>query len=145
MTDLLRRAIPLACPPDHAFRVFVDRVELWWPRGHRHFRDGALRFDGDRLIDRAPDGTEWTMASVIERAEPSRLRLAWFPGSPNAPTDVEIAFAPEGAGTLVTIVHRPLAPAAAEVWAARVATFRAGWEAVAMALAEFIAAERGTF
>ena len=139
MSDVLARQIPLACSPERAFRTFVEQVDLWWPRGHRRFRDGTLRFDGERLVDRAADGSEWTMASVVEQTPPSRLRLDWFPGSPKAPTHVEIAFTAAGAGTLVTIVHRPLTPAASEVWAARVATFTAGWDAVLPALAAFVA------
>ena len=138
MAELLRREIALVCAPEHAFRVFTDNVDLWWPRGHRRFRDGALRFDGGRLIDRGPDGTEWTMAEVLDHVPPTRLHLAWFPGSPNAPTDVEVGFVGGLGGTQVTIIHRPLSPASAEIWPARVATFWTGWEAVGDALARWI-------
>ena len=137
--EALERTIGLACSPERAFQVFVDHVDLWWPRGHRRVRDGALRFDGERLVDRAPDGSEWTMASVVERVAPSHLKLDWFPGSPKAPTSVEIGFLPEGAGTRVTIVHRPLSAEASAIWEERVATFAGGWDAVLPALAAFVA------
>jgi uncharacterized protein YndB with AHSA1/START domain len=78
-------------------------------------------------------------ASVVERVAPSRLRLDWFPGSPKAPTSVEIGFLPEGTGTRVTIVHRPLSADANAIWAERVATFAGGWDAVLPALAAFVA------
>ncbi|MGN6101535.1 MAG: SRPBCC domain-containing protein [Devosia sp.] len=141
MVEALRRDISLACAPAQAFRIFLDQVDLWWPREHRRFRDGSLRFEAGRLIDRAPDGAELVMADIVEERPPTRLRLAWFPGSPHAPTDVDISFVAADGGTRVTIMHRPLTAEAIAIWPQRVATFHIGWQAVGLALADFVAVQ----
>ena len=140
MTDLLTRTIALNCTVDHAFDVFTTMIDLWWPRGHRKHREGSLRLEptpGGALIDRAPDGTEWTMGRVTEIAPPSRLALDWYPGSSAAPTAVEISFAPEGPGTQITVTHRPLLETKS-IWPQRVELFTKGWEAVLPALKIYI-------
>ena len=140
MRELLVRTIDLECGIEHAFHVFTSKVDLWWPRGHRKNRDGALRLDavaGGALIDRAPDGSEWTMARVTEVEPPTLLVLDWYPGSPAAPTSVEVRFSPSPEGTTITVTHRPLR-ASATIWPQRVALFTAGWDAVLPALKSHI-------
>ena len=59
MDDILTRTITLKCDVAHAFDVFTNRIDLWWPRGHRKTSEGSLRLQavaGGALIDRAPDG-----------------------------------------------------------------------------------------
>ena len=136
MAEFLVRTIELDCPPEHAFDVFTTMIDLWWPRGHRKHREGTLRLEavpGGALIDRAPDGAEWTMGEIRTIEPPHRLDLDWYPGSPAAPTSVEIRFADRAAGTTVTITHRPLL-GAKSLWPDRVALFTTGWEAVLPAL-----------
>lgn len=130
MAELLVRTIALACPVEHAFAVFTDKIDLWWPRGHRRNREASLRFERDALIERAPDGGEWTMGRVTALEPPHHLALDWFPGSPNAPTSVTVRFAPEGGGTLVTVTHRALSDGAEAIWSDRVALFIKGWDTV---------------
>ena len=140
MADLLTRTISLNCSIDHAFAVFTDKIDLWWPRGHRKHREGALRLDpkaGGALIDRAPDGAEYTMGQVTAIDPPTRLNLDWFPGSAAAPTSVEIAFAKAGDGTSITVTHRPLLETKS-IWPQRVETFTRGWDAVLPALKTYI-------
>src|SRR3569833_4769061 len=111
MRELLVRTIDLSCGVEHAFEVFTKKIDLWWPRGHRKTPDGALRLDavtGGALADRAPDGSEWTMARVTAIDPPSLLALDWYPGSPAAPTSVEVRFAASGDGTTISVSHRPL-------------------------------------
>lgn len=143
MTDsILTREISLACAPAHAFAVFVDRIDLWWPRGHRKSKDGRLRFDAGprgRIVEVAADGSEWTMAAVRAFEPPALLRLDWFPGSPQAPTSVAISFEPRGDGTLVTIIHDAATPPARELWPQRVALFERGWDTVLPALRDHVA------
>lgn len=138
MTDILTRTIALACPVDHAFAVFTDKVDLWWPRGHRRSSDASLSFRSDALVERAPDGSEWVMGHVTAMEPPTRLALDWFPGSPAAPTSVDIRFATTDDGTMITVTHTALSPLAAEVWPKRVVTFTRGWDAVLPALKTFI-------
>jgi hypothetical protein len=42
--EVLTRRIALACPVEHAFGVFTDKIDLWWPRGHRRDREASLSF-----------------------------------------------------------------------------------------------------
>jgi uncharacterized protein YndB with AHSA1/START domain len=135
--DILTRTIRLDCSVAHAFDVFIGKVDLWWPRGHRKHRDGVLRLDGTALIDRAPDGSEWTMATVAEIDPPSLLRLDWYPGSPAAPTAVEIRFTGDDDHSEIVVTHRPLAQSAA-IWPQRVALFEQGWSVVLPALRTYI-------
>lgn len=140
MVELLVRTIELECAPEHAFDVFTRMIDLWWPRGHRKHRDGSLRLEavaGGALIDRAPDGTEWTMGEVTEIESPRRLDLDWYPGSAAAPTSVEIRFADRDGRTLVTVTHRPLLETKS-IWPERVALFTKGWETVLPALKSHI-------
>jgi uncharacterized protein YndB with AHSA1/START domain len=140
MDEVLTRTISLNCNVAHAFAVFTDKIDLWWPRGHRKTTDGRLRLQlvtGGALIDRAPDGSEWRMAEVVEIDPPTLLKLDWYPGSPAAPTAVEIRFAPATEGTVVTVTHRPL-PQTKAIWPQRVALFVRGWDAVLPALKHFI-------
>jgi uncharacterized protein YndB with AHSA1/START domain len=143
MAEIVTRTIALACPVEHAFDVFTTRIDLWWPRGHRRNRDASLRFERDRLVERAPDGSEWPMGEVTAMEPPKRLALDWFPGSPNAPTSVEVRFEPEGKGTLVTVTHRAITPETKSIWPQRVARFIDGWDAVLPALRAFIANDKG--
>jgi hypothetical protein len=145
MTELLRREIELACPPAHAFVIFTDKIDRWWPHGHRKHRDGTLRFAGGRLVDSAADGSEWTMATVTMFDPPSRLALDWFPGSAAAPTHVEVTFERAASGTLITIVHRAISDDARIVWPQKVTVFEASWSAVLMALRDFIATGGGDY
>lgn len=137
MDEFLTRTISLDCGVGHAFETFTAKIDLWWPRGHRKHRDGMLRLDGTALIDRAPDGSEWTMATVVEIDPPSLLRLDWYPGSPAAPTAVEIRFSGDDEHTEIVVTHRPLAGSAA-IWPQRVALFEQGWSTVLSALKAFI-------
>ena len=137
MDDILVRRISLACSVEHAFTVFTDKIDLWWPRGHRRNRDASLTLTGEALMERAPDGSQWMMAKVTEIDPPRRLALDWFPGSPAAPSSVVIDFTPEGDGTLATVTHRPLLESKS-IWPQRVATFTSGWEAVLPALKRHI-------
>jgi hypothetical protein len=139
MAELLTRMIGLACPVDHAFEVFTQKIDLWWPRGHRKHRDGALHLDLARgaLIDRAPDGSKWTMAEITAFDPPVLLALDWFPGSPTAPTSVEVRFTAVAERTEIVVTHRPLLETKS-IWPQRVELFTKGWEAVLPALKSFI-------
>jgi uncharacterized protein YndB with AHSA1/START domain len=146
VAEVLRREISLRCSAAHAFRIFTEHVDLWWPRGHRRNAEGELRFEpgvSGRIVDRGPDGNEWTMAEVVAFEPPSRLALDWYPGSPVAPTHVEVTFADTGSGTTVTVVHQPLSAGAEEIWPQRIAIFTKGWEAVLPALKAYAEQNEG--
>ena len=137
MADILTRTIDLACSVDHAFDVFTNKIDLWWPRGHRKNRDASLTLSGDALIERSADGGEWIMGQVAAIEPPHLLSLDWFPGSGASPTSVEIRFAESTAGTTITVTHRPLLETKS-IWPQRVALFAKGWDTVLPALRTFI-------
>ena len=137
MDEILTRTIALDCGIEHAFDVFTDKIDLWWPRGHRKHREGTLRIAGDVLIDRGPDGAEWTMAAITTIEPPSLLRLDWYPGSTGGPTSVEVRFTGDDRSTEIVVTHRPL-PASNSIWPQRVEMFQRGWSTVLPALKSFI-------
>lgn len=137
MDEILTRTISLNCNVEHAFDVFTSKIDLWWPRGHRKHRDGALRLEAGALIDRAPDGSEWTMASVTEIDPPTFLMLDWYPDSPAAPTAVEVRFTGDDRRTDIIVTHRPLLETKS-IWPQRVELFERGWNNVLPAFKTFI-------
>jgi uncharacterized protein YndB with AHSA1/START domain len=141
VSEVLERTIALRCPPAHAFRVFTEMVDLWWPRGHRRTHEAELVFEtspSGRLFERAPDGSEWELGRITAFEPPTRLSFDWFPGSPAAPTAVEIVFRPADGGSEIAIVHRALSAGAIAAWPGKVALFERGWDTVLPALAGFI-------
>ena len=142
MTEFrLERRIALRCTPSHAFDVFVGRIDLWWPRGHRRDPGSTISLEpmvGGRLVERAGD-QEWLFGTVTTLEPPERLAFDWYPGSPGAPTAVEVGFGPGEAGAEVVVVHRALHPEACRAWPDAVARFAGGWDALLPGLHSYLA------
>jgi uncharacterized protein YndB with AHSA1/START domain len=142
MSELvLERTIALRCSPAHAFRVFTGSTDLWWPRGHRRTPTATMVFEpmlGGRLLERAPDGSEWVIGKVTAIEPPEHLSFDWFPGSPAAPTAVDVDFREAGGGAEINIVHRALSAGAVAAWPGKVALFERGWDTVLPSLAKQI-------
>ena len=145
MAEVLERVIALRCSPIHAFAVFTTKTDLWWPRDHRRTSAATMvfepRLDG-RLLERAPDGSEWVIGKVTAFDPPERLAFDWFPGSPAAPTAVDVAFREAADGAEIAIVHRALSEVAIAAWAGKVALFERGWDTVLPAMAAFVEGNR---
>jgi uncharacterized protein YndB with AHSA1/START domain len=116
--DQARVSVSVAVPPDEAFRIFTEEIDLWWRRGlqYRVARgtDGILCLEprvGGRLFEsfETPGG-----ARVIETGRvtawdpPRRLAFDWraVNFAPDEKTEVEVAFEGTPEGTLVTLTHR---------------------------------------
>lgn len=137
MTEPLIRHINLECAPERAFHLFTNMIDAWWPRGHRRTPDATLIFEtkiDGRLFERAADGSEWTMAHITKFDPPVTLELDWFPGSPQAPTHVQINFSAVPNGSKVVIIHTPLSAKAKNIWGSKVHLFETGWDDVLAAL-----------
>ena len=111
MTDPLVERLELACPPEHAWAVWAERTSLWWPASHSvSGAPEAVTFEprpGGRIYERAPGGDEHDWGRVLAWEPPRRLVYSWHLRQDAADaTEVEITFAPAGAGTAVAIVHR---------------------------------------
>lgn len=143
---MIRKSVLLPCPQPRAFTLFTARISEWWPADRRHTRDPQSELfltEGGRFWERARDGHEVDLGRVREWLAPERLLLDFYVGTDAAhPTEVEVSFVPEGAGTRVSITHRPTA-LSEEMWKLRNSAFDRSWDVVLAALATAAAAEPG--
>jgi uncharacterized protein YndB with AHSA1/START domain len=139
----IRKSIHVAAAPARAFEIFTTNMSRWWLKTHTinptksPFKDIVIEpRAGGRWFERGEDGSECQWGKVLAWEPPNdqgmaRLLLAWqingaWQFDPTLVTEVELRFAPEGSGTLVTLEHRHLerlgerAPAMAEA-------FNGGW------------------
>lgn len=110
-------AVRVAAAPAAAFAAFTAEIDQWWRRGPKYRHAGAnpgriaieLRLDG-RVYEQWTEGgesREFELGRVLVWEPPHRLRFSWR----NATfalaewTEVDVAFAPQGEGTLVTVRH----------------------------------------
>lgn len=149
----VRKRIHVACDVEHAFRVFVERIDEWWPVerlsrvADEQYAPGVtlerLVFEprpGGRVYEVTSTGEEGSWAEVVAYEPPRRLVLAWKPNDrPEPPTEVEVRFDPDGEGTLVHLEHRGWERLGARAEQAR-AGHDGGWQ---LPLERFAAAAAG--
>lgn len=112
-TTAVRASVSVVCDVERAWRVFTAETDTWWPlRTHSVHEELARAIvleprAGGELYELAEDGERAHWARVLVWEPPTRLVLAWHvnPGRP-APTEIEVTFREEGAGTRVDVVHR---------------------------------------
>ena len=98
MTDPLRFSLDVACPVEHAFGVWTDRINLWWPADHtvsgRSDSEVVLEPQlGGRIFERTAEGVEHDWGEVTLWEPPHRLGYLWHLRSDrSAATQVEIRF-----------------------------------------------------
>jgi uncharacterized protein YndB with AHSA1/START domain len=109
----------------------------WWPPERRHTGDPRSRITvepGGRFWERSAEGEVAELGAVRDWEPPSRLVLDWYPGTgPEAPTEVEVRFVPEGDGTRVVVTHRPT-ELSVDLWGARAPRYVESWDLVLAAL-----------
>ena len=111
MAEPLRLDLVVDCPPEHAFHVWANRIDAWWPRDHTATGEPGARVVlepqvGGRIYEVTPDGTEHEWGEVTAWEPPRRLAYLWHLRTDrDAATDVEIRFVPDEAGTRVEIEH----------------------------------------
>lgn len=118
MQDAISKTILLAAPPDRIWRALADVTEFgqWFRADVRgDMQEGAVL--ACRSLYPGTEHMRWEMRILV--MEPGR-RLVWewpafdpeaFPGDPesDARLTVEIAIAPEGKGTRLTLTERGFA------------------------------------
>jgi uncharacterized protein YndB with AHSA1/START domain len=108
-TEAITKQIRVDANPETAFDVFTGRIGDWWPLEHYSVfgREATVAFEGDRIVERSPSGEETVWGEVLEFEVAGRVRFTWHPGQPGdeEPTEVDVSFASNGDGTLVTLVH----------------------------------------
>ena len=108
----LRISFDVACPAEHAFRVWTSGIGTWWPPDHTVTgapeRIVLTSGVGGRIYERGPDGTEHEWGEVTVWQPPARLVYLWYLGRDRADaTEVEIRFHPQSTGqTRIDIEHR---------------------------------------
>ena len=113
MIEPIRLSFELACRPDHAFTVWTERIDRWWPADHTVTGAAGLTVvlegrPGGRIFERTADGTEHDWGEVTLWEPPARLGYLWHLRRDRADaTEVEIRFIDRGdATTRVEIEHR---------------------------------------
>lgn len=114
--DRARVSVAVAVPPAEAFRIFTEEVDLWWRRGAKFRHAGSRR--GIVCIERRLGGRVFESVDadpplvieigVVQAWEPPRrLAFSWRNAAfaPGETTLVEVDFAPQRSGTLVTVTH----------------------------------------
>lgn len=108
-TEAITKQIRVDANPETAFDVFTGRIGDWWPLEHYSVfgREATVAFEGDRIVERSPTGEETVWGQVLDFEVAGRVRFTWHPGraGDDEPTEVEVSFASDGDGTLVTLVH----------------------------------------
>jgi uncharacterized protein YndB with AHSA1/START domain len=120
MTDPVRKTIHVEATPEHAFAVFTDDFDSWWPRTH-HIGKSPMKKaivaakTGGRCYTQQADGTDCDWGRVLVWEPPRRLVLAWqithewgYQPDLAQSSEVEIRFTPEAGGTRVDLEHRHL-------------------------------------
>jgi uncharacterized protein YndB with AHSA1/START domain len=132
-TEAITKEIRVDATPETAFAVFTERIGEWWPLGRYSIygADATVAFEGDRIVERSPGGEESVWGEVLEFEASARVRFTWHPGRPDdeEPTEVEVTFAADDDGTLVTLVHSGWERVSEERRAGR-ADYADGWPAV---------------
>ncbi|HEY1959184.1 MAG TPA: SRPBCC domain-containing protein [Polyangiaceae bacterium] len=130
----VKKSISVAASQDVAFRVFTDRMALWWPSDH-HIGNAPLESivleprAGGRWAERGADGKECDWGRVLAWDPPGRVVLAWqldadFKFDAAFETEVEIRFVAEGEKrTRVELEHKHL-----ERYGAREGELRASFD-----------------
>ena len=119
--DAVSVSVTVHVPPDVAFEVFTQEIDLWWRRGPAFRvagnRPGVLALEprvGGRLFEEydGPAGRAVREAGRVTAWEPpSRLAFEWRGANfaPGEVTYVEVACRAVASGTEVALVHRGFA------------------------------------
>jgi uncharacterized protein YndB with AHSA1/START domain len=109
----LRLTLDLDCPVEHAFAVWTERIDTWWPSDHTVSGAAGAQVVlqpgvGGRIFERAPDGTEHEWGRVTSWSPPTELGYTWhLRRAPADATDVLIRFVEQAGGrTRLEIEHR---------------------------------------
>jgi len=115
----VRTAVTIDVTREHAFTVFTERFDTWWPRSH-YTGTGELAEAilepraGGRWYARGTDGSDSEWGTVLVWDPPAHLILGWqldadFRYDADLVTEVEVSFTELGPHrTLVELEHRNL-------------------------------------
>ena len=115
----VRKKIVVDSSREHAFKVFTEGIDRWWPREHHIGTSPLARAvlepcAGGRWYSVSQDGSECEVGKVLAWDPPRRLVLAWqltakWQYDAALVTEVEVTFTAEGPKrTRVALEHRNL-------------------------------------
>ena len=118
---VVRRAVIVEAPLDHAFAVFTERFGDFKPREHNLLGAPIVEtafepFVGGHIVDRADDGTECRWARILAYEPPDRVVFSWdisprwqLEDDDAKASEVEVRFVAESPSrTRVELEHRHL-------------------------------------
>jgi uncharacterized protein YndB with AHSA1/START domain len=114
-------SVTVGVPVDHAFKVFTDSIDSWWPAQY-HIGEADMDKaiieprEGGRWYEMGVDGSECDWGRVLAWKPPHRLVLTWqingrwqFDPDPRHASEIEVRFAADGPEqTTVELEHRHL-------------------------------------
>ncbi|MGA3124045.1 MAG: SRPBCC family protein [Polyangiaceae bacterium] len=117
----VRKSVVVNAPVAHAFKVFTERFDTWWPRTHHIGKVEPYTAiiearEGGRWFERGADGSECDWGRVLVYSPPTLIAVSWhldanyaYDPDPAKASRVEVAFHDEGNGkTRVELVHSQL-------------------------------------
>ena len=114
----VKKSVTINAGIDHAFRVFTEGFDSWWPREHHIGKSPMMRaiIEGrtnGRCYTEQQDGSECDWGTVLVWDPPKRLVLAWqitpqwgYEPDRDKSSEVEIRFTAMAGGTRVDLEHR---------------------------------------
>lgn len=115
----VKKSVVVQATPEHAFAVFTEGYDTWWPRSHHIGKSPMTRAviegkAGGRCFSEQADGTDCDWGRVLVWEPPHRLVIAWqithewgYEADLARSSEVEIRFTaqPDGS-TRVDLEHR---------------------------------------
>ena len=138
----VREAVRIPLRPREAFALFTEGIGEWWPldEGYSYGGDRAREIHleprvGGRFFERFVDGDELEVGRVTICDPPGRIVFSWRDPDWMGETEVDVVFAAEVDGTLVSLTHRGferVGPDGSEI----AARWAGGWPRVMEAFAQ---------
>lgn len=117
----VKKTVTVKCSREHAFKIFNERYDLWWPKMHKigkaDFKTAVVEPKaGGRWYEVGVDDSTCEWGKVLAYEPPARVVLAWHTQpnwehdpDPNHASRVEVTFTDLGNGqTRVELVHSEL-------------------------------------
>jgi uncharacterized protein YndB with AHSA1/START domain len=117
----VKKSVVVNVPVEHAFKVFTERFDTWWPRTHHIGKSEPYTAimegrEGGRWYERGADGSECDWGRVLVYSPPTRVAVSWhldasyaYDPDPAKASRVEVSFHDDGGGrTRVELVHSQL-------------------------------------
>lgn len=79
----VRKTVTVDAGIDHAFKVYTEGFDTWWPRSH-HIGKSPMKKAiiepkaGGRCYSEQVDGTECDWGRILEWQPPNRIVMAWM-------------------------------------------------------------------